>query len=273
MDLLDTINFEPATHRLWFVGDLVNRGPESLTALRFVRDLGEAAVTVLGNHDLHLLGTAAFGDAQLRKKDTLQPILEAHDSTKLLGWLRRQPLLHHDDGLGYTLSHAGLPPPWDLGAAIQCTREVQDVLSGDNHRDFLRDIYGNKPDHWNDKLAGIERWRYTVNALTRMRYCDSDGRLALEQKGPPGTQDSRLKPWFEIGKRRNSNLKIIFGHWSTLRLTGEDYHRYNVFPLDTGCLMGSHPRRRCDWRIRKNSACLPGSLRFTTESPVPAPAE
>jgi len=237
MDLLDDIDFDAARDRLWFVGDLVNRGPESLAALRFVHDLGESAVTVLGNHDLHLLAVA-FGHSRLRKKDTLAPILEADDRDTLLDWLRRRPLLHHDGESGYTLAHAGLPPPWDLATALECAGGVNDVLSGDGHREFLRDLYGNQPDQWDSKVSGIERWRYTVNALTRMRYCDSDGRLALEQKGPPGTQEPHLKPWFEIRTRKHRDLKIIFGHWSTLRLADTDYRRFNVFPLDTGCVWG-----------------------------------
>ena len=237
MELLDSINFDPANDRLWFVGDLINRGPESLQTLRFVRELGATAVTVLGNHDLHLLAVA-FGDAQLRRKDTLKPILEADDRDELLDWLRCRPLLHHDDELGYTLTHAGLPPAWDLATASECAREVQTVLSGDKHPWFLREIYGNKPDYWDDRLEGVERWRYAVNALTRMRYCDSDGRLALEQKGPPGTQGAELKPWFEAGQRKNRDLKIIFGHWSTLRLIDEDFRQYKVYPLDTGCVWG-----------------------------------
>lgn len=237
MELLDSINFDERNDCLWFVGDLINRGPGSLDALRFIHGLGNSAITVLGNHDLHLLAVA-FGEGCLRKKDTLDPILNAEDRTELLDWLRRQPLMHHDAELGYTLCHAGLPPPWDLATALDCTAEVQAVLAGDNHHDFLRVIYGNKPDQWDDSLEVYERCRYTVNALTRMRYCHSDGRLALEQKGPPGTQDEHLKPWFEIENRRNRNLRIVFGHWSTLRLVERDFRQFNVFPLDTGCVWG-----------------------------------
>ncbi len=237
LDLLDSINFDNTRDQLWFVGDLINRGPESLTALRFVRDLGNTAITVLGNHDLHLLAVA-YGNAQLRKKDTLEPILVADDRKELLDWLRQRPLLHHDSELGYTMVHAGLPPAWDLTTAIECTREVQAVLAGDNPHELLKDIYGNQPDHWDNRLDGIERWRYIVNATTRMRFCEHDGRLALGQKGPPGTQAAPLKPWFEISQRRNRDLKIIFGHWSTLRLKQDDYSAYDVFPLDTGCVWG-----------------------------------
>lgn len=237
LDLLDRIHFDESRDRLWFVGDLINRGPESLETLRFVYGLGDSAITVLGNHDLHLLAVA-FGDSRLRKKDTLQAILQADDRDELLAWLRRQPLLHHDAELGYTMAHAGLPPFWDLSTAVACADEVQAVLAGDHYAELLRDIYGNKPDQWHEQLGGIERWRYTVNALTRMRYCDLDGRLAQEHKGPPGTQGDDLKPWFELSQRRNREQRIVFGHWSTLRLNEDNFSVYNVFPLDTGCVWG-----------------------------------
>ena len=237
LDLLDTIHFDENRDQLWFVGDLINRGPESLETLRFVYGLGNSAISVLGNHDLHLLAVA-FGGSQLRKKDTLQPILQADDRDELLAWLRRQPLLHHDAGLGYTMAHAGLPPAWDLATAIECADEVQAVLAGDHYDELLRDIYGNKPDQWHEQLAGIERWRYIVNALARMRYCELNGRLALEQKGPPGSQGDNLKPWFELNQRRNAEQRIVFGHWSTLRLNKDEFSAYNVFPLDTGCVWG-----------------------------------
>lgn len=237
MELLDCINFDHTNDRLWFVGDLVNRGPGSLEVLRFVQQSGTSIVTVLGNHDLHLLAVA-FGESSARKKDTLQEILSAEDRAPLLDWLRRQPLLHHDEQLGYTLCHAGLPPQWDLSTAVDCANEVRAVLQGENHADFLRVIYGNHPVTWDDCLEGFERYRYTVNALTRMRYCDRDGRLILDQKGPPGTQDKNLKPWFKVKNRCNRDLRIVFGHWSTLRLTENDFKRFNVFPLDTGCIWG-----------------------------------
>jgi len=238
LDLLDKIHFDESRDQLWFVGDLINRGPESLATLRFVYGLGDSAITVLGNHDLHLLAVA-FGDSQLRKKDTLQPILQADDRDELLAWLRRQPLLHHDAELGFTMTHAGLPPAWDLSTAIECTEEVRAILSGEHYAELLHELYGNKPDQWHEQLTSIERWRYIVNAVTRMRYCDLDGRLALEQKGPPGTQGDDLKPWFEFKQRRNTEQRIVFGHWSTLRLNKDDFSAYNVFPLDTGCVWGN----------------------------------
>lgn len=237
MDLLDRIQFDSNRDQLWLVGDLVNRGPDSLGCLRFVRELGEAAVTVLGNHDLHLLAVAIAGQVT-RKKDTIQPILDAPDRDGLLHWLRCQPLLHHDSELGYTMTHAGLPPAWDRPLAQECAAEVQSVLRGTHYRTFIEHMYGNKPDIWDASLEEHERWRFTINALTRMRYCDRHGRLTLEQKGPPGTQAPHLKPWFMIDNRRNRDTRIVFGHWSTLRLSEDDYSAYNVFPLDTGCVWG-----------------------------------
>lgn len=237
LDLLNAINFDPDNDQIWFVGDLVNRGPASLATLRFVRDLGNSAITVLGNHDLHLL-TVAFTDTRPRKKDTLDSVLTAPDRGELLDWLRRQPLLHHDPDSGYTLVHAGIAPLWDLHQAQDCADEVQTLLSGKDCREILDHIYGNEPDTWNNEHEGRDRWRYTINVLTRMRYCYPDGRLVLHEKGPPGTQSGNLKPWFELKQRRNRDQKIVFGHWSTLRLSGCDYTVHNVYPLDTGCIWG-----------------------------------
>lgn len=231
--LLDRIDFDPARDRLWFAGDLVNRGPQSLETLRFVRELGESALTVLGNHDLHLL--AADYDARYaRPKDTLTPILEAPDREELLDWLRHRPLLHHDGELGYTLIHAGLPPQWDLAVAQGCATEVEAVLRGEAHGDYLSRMYGNEPDHWSEDLAGMERLRFITNCFTRVRYVHPDGRIDLHDKGPLGTQSAGLIPWFRVPGRRSGGLRILFGHWSALGVVEDE----NVFPLDTGCLWG-----------------------------------
>jgi len=231
--LLTKLHFDPAADRLWFAGDLVNRGPQSLETLRFVRGLGASALTVLGNHDLHLLA-AACDPARVRPKDTLHPILDAPDCMELLDWLRRQPLLHHDATLGYTLIHAGLPPQWDLALAQGCAREVEAVLSGDGYADYLAHMYGNEPDMWTNDLRGWERLRFITNCFTRLRYCDENGRLGLAFKGAPGSQPAGYRPWFEIPRRHSRPLSIVFGHWSTLG------HRDDpgVFPLDSGCLWG-----------------------------------
>lgn len=237
MALLETIRFDAASDQLWFTGDLVNRGPESLQVLRYVRDLNErtpaAAITVLGNHDLHLLAVAE-GKGRLHRSDTLGEVLDAPDRQGLLDWLRHQPLLHHDAGLGYSLVHAGLPPQWSLGAAQQHAGEVEAVLRGENYREFFAHMYGNLPDHWGEDLSGWERLRFITNCFTRMRYCDAQGRVDLHAKGAPGSQPAGLVPWFEVEGRQTQAERIVFGHWSTLGL----YQGNRVTALDTGCLWG-----------------------------------
>jgi bis(5'-nucleosyl)-tetraphosphatase (symmetrical) len=229
--LLTRVDFDPGRDRLWFAGDLVNRGPKSLETLRFAHRLN--AVVVLGNHDLHLLACAA-DPGRRKRKDTLQDILKAPDADLLLDWLRHRPLLHHDAGLGYTLVHAGLPPQWDLRAASACAAEVEQALRGDDYSDFLTHMYGDQPDRWDPALTGRDRLRFIVNCFTRLRYCDRDGRLALKEKGPPGSQPEALKPWFAWETRNSRTLEILFGHWSTLGA----YDGPGVPALDTGCLWG-----------------------------------
>ena len=231
--LLTRLHFDPVRDRLWFTGDLVNRGAQSLEVLRFVKDLGERAVCVLGNHDLHLLAVAA-GTAKTQKRDTLDKILRAHDRDELLHWLRLRPLLHHDPDLGCTLIHAGLLPPWDLAQAQQLAQETETVLRSDKHQDFFHHMYGDLPDHWNENLRGFDRLRVIVNTFTRLRYCDLDGNMDLRPKGPPGSQPPDLLPWFQIPGRRSRELKIIFGHWSELGPWQGD----GVIGLDSGCLWG-----------------------------------
>ncbi len=231
--LLDYLHFDPTQDRLWFAGDLVNRGLHSLETLRFVRNLGDAALTVLGNHDLHLLA-AADNPARIKARDTLNPILDAPDREELLDWLRHQPLLHHDATLGFTLVHAGLPPQWDLAQAQACAREVETVLRSADHADYFAHMYGDGPERWSEELSGWERLRFITNCLTRLRYCDSDGRTALTFKGAPGSQPAGFMPWFSLPQRRSRDLNILFGHWSTLGLRDET----GIYPLDTGCLWG-----------------------------------
>jgi bis(5'-nucleosyl)-tetraphosphatase (symmetrical) len=229
--LLNRLEFDPARDRLWFTGDLVNRGPDSLETLRFVKGLGEAALTVLGNHDLHLLAVAAQ-QRKPHRRDTLHGVLDAPDAGELLGWLRRQPLLHLE--AGWCLIHAGLPPQWDIATAARLAREVEAALRGPDHTGFLAQMYGDGPDVWSDELTGWARLRFITNCLTRMRYCDEEGRLDLKEKGAPGTQPARLLPWFAAPGRRSRGTRIIFGHWSTLGF----YAGENCFGLDTGCLWG-----------------------------------
>lgn len=233
MALLDEIGFDEKRDRLWFTGDLVNRGPDSLKVLRFVKGLGDTAVTVLGNHDLHLLARAA-GKAKAQDKDTLKKILGADDRDELLAWLRWRPLLHHDPQLGFTLIHAGLPPQWDFSLAQLCAAEVEAILRSDEYVDFLAHMYGNEPDYWDDSHEGWDRLRFITNCFTRLRFCDKQGHLNLKAKGQPGTQNKPYRPWFSIKKRRSQDMRIVFGHWSTLGF----YRDHGVIGIDTGCLWG-----------------------------------
>jgi len=232
--LLRQLKFDPSVDRLWFVGDLVNRGPRSLDALRFVRRLGDAAVTVLGNHDLHLLAIAR-GSAHLRPADrALEPILEADDRDSLLDWLQSRPMLHHDAALGFTMIHAGLPPQWDIALARRCAAELESALRSERSGRLFAKMYGNQPDRWRDDLEGTDRLRFITNALTRLRVCDASGRLLLKLKGPPGKMPADAIPWFEAPGRRWDGARIVCGHWSAL-----GYHDAGgVLALDTGCVWG-----------------------------------
>lgn len=231
--LLQAIDFSADRDRLWFVGDLVNRGPESLQSLRRIRALGDAATVTLGNHDLHLLARA-FGCAKSRNDDTLDAILDAPDRDALLEWLLNQPLLHEDRSLNLCLLHAGLAPQWDMPTARACAREFEQALRHDPQPVFAR-MYGDEPDRWDDALAGAERLRFIANCFTRLRYVDAEGRLALRAKSSP---DKALKksliPWFEVAAARWRGPKIVFGHWSTLGF----FNTRGVVGLDTGCVWG-----------------------------------
>lgn len=231
--LLQALKFSVDRDRLWFVGDLVNRGPESLQTLRRVRALGDAATVVLGNHDLHLLAVA-LGQARIRSDDTLDDILAAPDRDALLEWLLGRPLLHEDQALNLCLVHAGLAPQWDIATARSCAREFEQALRKNPERLFER-MYGDEPDRWDDRLAGAERLRFIVNCFTRLRYVDADGRLALRAKGSPKkSQTKSLIPWFEAADARWHGPRVLFGHWSTLGF----FSNSNVVSLDTGCVWG-----------------------------------
>ena len=231
--LVDMLNFDPAADQLWFVGDLVNRGPKSLETLRFVRSLGAGAVCVLGNHDLHLLALAA--DPKTPVADTyLQAVLDAEDRDELLGWLQQKPLAHFDKGLNTLMVHAGVLKDWNVAATLQLADEVHQVLRGAKAPEFLRAMYGSKPALWSEQLTGMDRLRFITNCLTRIRYCTVDGELEFKEKLQPGTQPDHLLPWFDIANRQAATTRIVFGHWSTLGLLQRPY----IIALDTGCVWG-----------------------------------
>lgn len=234
-ELLEKIQFHPSNDTLWFAGDLINRGPQSLEVLRFIRDLGSSHQVVLGNHDLHLLASWVHGES-ISSKDTLQPILEAQDSEALCHWLRRQPILVEDTTLGFMMVHAGVLPQWDMTQVRNYAREVEQTLQSNAYIDFLTHMYSNEDNVWHENLTGLSRLRTLVNVFTRIRYCDENGVMALTEKGELGTQSRGLKPWFVYPERKTRDQKIVFGHWATLE--GKIVGEHNVFSLDTGCVWG-----------------------------------
>lgn len=254
--LLQRVDFSPSRDCLWLAGDLVNRGPQSLEALRFVRDLGSSAVTVLGNHDLHLLAVA-HNIERLKRADTLRPILDAPDRTDLIDWLRQQKLVHHDAERNTTMVHAGIPPQWTLEKALRRAAEVEQVLRDDVLLlPFLDGMYGNQPAKWNKDLHGIPRLRLITNYFTRMRFCKADGTLDLEAKEGLGSAPAGYAPWFSHPNRKMRGCRIIFGHWAALEGQCDEP---NVFALDTGCVWGnsmtlmnldSEELHRCDCEER-----------------------
>ena len=229
--LLERIAFDPKRDRLWFVGDLVNRGPDTLATLRFVKGLGNSAVSVLGNHDLHLIAVAE-GHAALRRDDTLDETLNAPDCAELVAWLRQRPLMYADGGCA--MVHAGLLPSWTITQAQELAREVESALRAPHYASVLARMYGNEPDRWNNRLKGYARLRVIVNAMTRMRVCTREGVMQLRYKGDSASLPAGVLPWFAVPGRASSTTPIIFGHWSALGLVLEP----NVIGLDTGCLWG-----------------------------------
>lgn len=225
--IIDANDHEP----LWFCGDLVNRGPDSLGALRTVYRMGNQARVVLGNHDLHLLAAAA-GVREPRNGDTLTSILKAPDRDDLIQWLRTRPLAVREGD--FLMVHAGLQPEWHIDEVRELAREVETVLAGPHWRDFLSVMYGNSPDRWSDTLRGDERLRCIINVLTRTRYLHADGRMDFKCTEPPAKAPADLIPWFDYPGRRSAGTPIVFGHWSSLGLQ----LRPDILALDTGCVWG-----------------------------------
>jgi bis(5'-nucleosyl)-tetraphosphatase (symmetrical) len=224
--LLERVGFDRARDRLWFVGDLVNRGPKSLQALRFVKELGDRAIAVLGNHDLHLL-TQREGFERKRKDDTFDDVLGAPDASELVNWLRSRPMMHVEGN--FAMVHAGLLPQWTIEKSLLLAHEVEQALRAPNYRDFLANMYGSKPERWDDALAGWDRLRVIVNAMTRMRFCSPDGVMEFRSNGvePP----AGYRAWYQA---RADDKSIVFGHWSAQGLKLSD----RIAALDSGCVWG-----------------------------------
>jgi len=230
--LIQQLQFDPVKDRLWFVGDLVNRGPDSASVLRYIKNLGGSAVTVLGNHDLHLLAVAARC-AQIREKDTVQDILAAPDREDLLEWVRHQRIIYREDD--FLIVHAGLLPEWSAGDADSYGQEVHAILQSADYRTFLAALYDDKgARQWSSGVTGMDRSVVIAKILTRLRICTADGKMDLSFKRPPEQAPSGYLPWFQVPGRRNTDATIIFGHWAALGL----HMRDNVIGLDSGCVWG-----------------------------------
>jgi bis(5'-nucleosyl)-tetraphosphatase (symmetrical) len=233
MALLDKIDYDDNQDTLWFAGDLVNRGPKSLKTLRFIKGLGDKAISVLGNHDLHLLAMY-YNHANAKKSDTLEATLQATDADEIMHWLRHRPLVHHDKSLNTLMVHAGIPPKWSAKKARKRALEVETFIQSPDFHDFFDTMYGNKPNKWKKSLEGMDRLRIIVNYFTRMRFCTQDGQLDLLAKEGLGSQPEGFSPWFELD-RKAKDTRIVFGHWAALEGKAD---AKNVFALDTGCVWG-----------------------------------
>jgi len=232
--LLDELDFDPDRDTLWLSGDLVNRGPKSLKTLRFVRSLGDSVVTVLGNHDLHLLALAAGTTPYTDRFSTLRKILDASDCDELLHWLRHRPLVHFDAGMNSLLVHAGVHPLWSVEKTLARAAEVEAELRGRDYVGLLENMYGNAPRRWSGKLRGYRRLRFIVNSLTRMRMLSARMNLNFRSTGSPWRARSKLTPWFDFEERAAVDTRIVFGHWSALGLMVLP----NLMGIDTGCVWG-----------------------------------
>lgn len=258
--LLEHVSFDPARDRLWLVGDLVNRGPQSLQTLRYLHGIKDSVICVLGNHDLHLLAASRKID-RLKKGDTLHEILEAPDRDVLLGWVRQQKLMHYDAERNVAMVHAGIPPQWSLKKALKYAGEVENALRDDALIEpFLNGMYGNEPAKWSGDLRGVTRLRVITNYFTRMRFCNRDGKLDLKGKEGIETAPPGYAPWFSHKQRKTKSLKIVFGHWAALEGRCDEP---GVFALDSGCVWGgkltmldldTFERHQCDCNSQGNAA-------------------
>ena len=232
--LLDKIVFDPNEDLLWITGDLVNRGPRSRKTLRYVRSLGEAAITVLGNHDLHLIALASNIRQAGSNYESLEKILSKDDCGELIDWLRFRPLAHYSTDLNTLMVHAGIPPQWTVDDTLGCAAELEKALRSDSYVDFLEEMYGDKPCKWSDNLTGNQRRRFIVNSLTRIRMIRKGGALDFSDKGPPEGAAKELRPWFAAEDAKWRGTRIVFGHWSALGLIVNN----DLIAVDTGCVWG-----------------------------------
>lgn len=230
--LLQQIHFDEDQDHLWLVGDLVNRGPDSLTVLRWAKNLGPALHAVLGNHDLHLLRVAT-GIATPRPNDTLAEVLCATDSEELIAWLRQLPLIQ--TYRQYLFVHAGLLPQWSVEEALTYAHEVERALQGADYPRFLSELYGDTPNRWRDDLTGMDRLRVITNACTRLRFCTAEGEMEFKNKGGPDSPPQGYMPWYKVPQRATKNIPVVFGHWSALGLKIDE----NIVALDSGCCWGN----------------------------------
>ncbi len=231
--LLDKVKFDETKDQLWCVGDLVNRGPDSLGTLEFLHSMRKSLKVVLGNHDLHLLAIA-FEQKKIKKDNDLSRIIESPNADTLLAWLRKQPLLHWDKEKKLAMCHAGIPPMWTLKMAKSFSHEVQSMVMGPNHKKFYKAMYGDSPDTWSDNLTGMDRLRVITNYFTRMRFIGNDGQLDFDHKDNKSGNADNLKPWFEFDHQLK-NTTLLFGHWAALNGL---FDRPQIIGLDTGCVWG-----------------------------------
>ncbi|MGH1541379.1 MAG: symmetrical bis(5'-nucleosyl)-tetraphosphatase [Arenicella sp.] len=232
--LLDKANFNPTQDTLFCVGDLVNRGPDSLETLRFIRSLGTSAKTVLGNHDLHLI-SVYFGCKEQKNLDTLQDIIVAPDAEELIYWLKSQPLMIFEPKKKCIISHAGIYPLWDVEKSLGYADEISTALQSKKFITVLKKMYGNTPDKYKPDAKRFARYRFTINAFTRMRYCTKNGKFNFDEKGSPKSYKGKLKPWFQLDRKIPYDIRLIFGHWSSLGR----YNSNNIIGIDTGCVWGN----------------------------------
>ncbi len=237
--LLDLLKYNPDKDKLWLAGDLVNRGPASLAVLKHVMSLKDAAIVVLGNHELHLLALSQNQQLKPGQNDTIGQILDSPELEQIVKWLRAQPLFHYDNKLEFAMVHAGLPPEWSIKDALMHSNELSQILSDEvEGENFLKHMYGNEPSIWDERLEGIDRWKFIADCLTRCRYFTPNGYLEFEEKRHPSLVKDSLQPWYLMPNARWRGTPIVFGHWASLSIPKHTSLENQIFPIDTGAVWG-----------------------------------